>query len=41
MKVSLTARGKRVPGEEINVQFVHTPKKTAGKLTFLRVFSTV
>ncbi|MGG0848202.1 hypothetical protein [Peribacillus simplex] len=31
-----TARGKRVPGVEINVRVLQT-KKTAGKLAFLRV----
>ncbi|MFY0782340.1 hypothetical protein AB1K18_18970 [Peribacillus simplex] len=33
---SRTARGKRVPGVEINVRVLQT-KKTAGKLAFLRV----
>ncbi|MFJ5750585.1 hypothetical protein ACIP97_18705 [Peribacillus frigoritolerans] len=32
-----TARGKRVPGVEINVSIVLTLKKTVGKINYYRV----
>ncbi|MGE8019883.1 hypothetical protein ACQKOM_13355 [Peribacillus frigoritolerans] len=34
---SPTARGKRVPGVEINVSIVLTLKKTVGKINYYRV----
>jgi IS5 family transposase len=34
---SRTARGKRVPGVEINVSIVQTLKKTVGKINYYRV----